>query len=290
MQSTEERKEYCKRWRASNIEKCRQSAKAWRAANVEKRRKYQKKYGPEYSKKRVIERRAIVKHTTIIGDKTKIKFSSDVLVYLSIRLIIDETSATGLRWQDVESNRSGHRNKEAGCFDKSGYIYLTFTFNSCKYKINVATIVWMLFHNKLIEGDKIVNHKNRIRWDNRIQNLELATTSENCVNRTSLSPYGYKNIVFNSIKNRFHFRFTWKGCFYTSSRVAKFPGHAFVIAWEFVTLGKVPLGFIKSQSDEWKDGSYLQRALAECKKQGIAVKCPKYKTLYEYIASVEGSC
>jgi hypothetical protein len=47
---------------------------------------------------------------------------------------------------------------------------------------------------------------------------------------------------------------------------------------------------VKYQIEEYLEGTYLKRALAECKKQGIAVKRPKYKTLYEYIASVEGSC
>jgi hypothetical protein len=72
-----------------------------------------------------------------------------------------------------------------------------------------------------------------------------------------------------------------------SSKYVQSQDYAFVLGWEILTSGQIPLKYIKSKSLEYLDGTYLQKALAECAKQGIAVTPPKFKTLYEYIASVE---
>jgi hypothetical protein len=157
----------------------------------------------------------------------------------------------------------------------------------------------MLATNKMIEAGFVVNHKNRIRTDNRFENLTLETINSNSTNRKSLSFSGYKNVhIFKRIDKtgketiRYIAKFCWVGFEYWTvmNHLSAHACYVFLLGWELLTSGAVPLACVKSQTDEYLCGSDLKRALKECKKQGIAVKRPKYKTLYEYIASVEGSC
>lgn len=48
-------------------------------------------------------------------------------------------------------------------------------------------MIWEHVHGAIPEGMEI-NHKNGVKWDNRISNLELVTPSENCLHayRTGL--------------------------------------------------------------------------------------------------------
>ena len=225
----------------------------------------------------------------ITGRLTRVNISSDIVELLIKKLEVDRTSKTGLRWKNVTINKLRLRGKEAGSFNDKGYFVVQIAFNKVFYRLNVSNIVWIIANNKPIEKGKVLNHKNRIRSDNRIENLELTTVAGNMVNRKTWVSSGYKNVYFIKRRNNFFTQFKWLGNAYTTKE-SKTAGYALMLGWELSTSGKVPLDFIRSQSDEWKDGTYLNKALAECKKQGIAVTPPKFKTLYEYIASVEGSC
>lgn len=68
------------------------------------------------------------------------------------------------------------------CFlDANGYH--TIRMKSKKYK-KLHQIVWVL-HNGDIPADLTIDHINRVRTDNRIENLRLATASLQCRNRCS---------------------------------------------------------------------------------------------------------
>jgi hypothetical protein len=238
---------------------------------------------------------------TMVGKVKIVDLPANILDILHERFRVDETSKTGLRWSESSANQPYCRGKEVGSLTGRTEIdidrrYYTIRFNlgEVRYFIGAARAIVMMVNNIIIDPALRVNHINKNTQDNRIVNLEVTTVSSNNVNCRPKGSCTYKNIQKHSSrsdsKSRLFlavFFFLGRGYYtkYTSSE-----DHAAILGWELMTSGKVPLGYIKSQSDEWKDGTYLKKALAECKKQGIAVKRPKFKTLYEYIASVEGSC
>lgn len=62
-----------------------------------------------------------------------------------------------------------------------GKRYLTFGIRKETYLIH--NLVWLYFNDKILE-DLQINHKNGIKHDNRLSNLELITQSENMKHRT----------------------------------------------------------------------------------------------------------
>ena len=226
----------------------------------------------------------------MFGKLKLIKLPNNTIATLHERFRVDESSKSGLRWSESSANRPYLRGKEAGCLHtKTGYYQVSIYVGLVKYNLSVARIVWMMVNNRDIELGMQVDHINKKRDDNRISNLKVGSASCNNINRRHhcYNSNLYKN-VFPSGR-RFHAYFKYLGIVYRT-KSDKSEDRACVLGWELLTSGEVPLDYIKSQIDEWKDGTYLQTALAECAKHGIAVTPPKFKTLYEYIASVEGSC
>lgn len=272
MSDKEERKEYCKNYRIINREELNRKERQARRVS------------------------AAAKTYTMVGKIKIVDLPANILDVLRERFRVDETSKTGLRWSESSVNRSHCRGKEAGHLLGSGshrditrmYYVTRFNIGKVKHVIGAHRVIVMLATNAIIDPALCVNHKNRKPQDNRIANLEVTTASANSVNRARIASSSYKNINKHS-GGSFNAVFGFLGLYYRTKYVSS-EHHAAILGWELMTSGEVPLGYIKSQIDEWKDGTYLKRALAECKKQGIAVKRPKYKTLYEYIASVEGSC
>lgn len=62
-----------------------------------------------------------------------------------------------------------------GAFDKDGY--LNYTINNKKVRVN--RLVWKTFVGPIPEGYDI-HHKNHIKTDNRLENLELIKKYEHC--------------------------------------------------------------------------------------------------------------
>jgi len=230
---------------------------------------------------------------TMAGKVKIVDLPANILDILHDRFRVDETSETGLRWSESSANKPRCRGKEAGCLLGPKqiiyrYYVIRFTIGKVKYIIGVARVIVMMANNIIIDPALRVNHINRNTQDNRIANLEVTTVSSNNVNSRPRGSCTYKNIRKNSSSSSFLASFSFLGRHYRTKHTSS-EDHAVILGWELLTSGKVPLGYIKSQIDEWKDGTYLQRALAECKKQGIAVTPPKFKTLHEYIAFVENN-
>jgi hypothetical protein len=70
-------------------------------------------------------------------------------------------------------------NKVAGCANKDGYIVIWLG----KKLVRAHRLAWIYVYGE-IPKDKFVDHINRDRSDNRIQNLRLVTPLENTKNRS----------------------------------------------------------------------------------------------------------
>ncbi len=98
-------------------------------------------------------------------------------------------------------------NLPAGSIKKDGYRYITI-----KRKLYSAhRLIWILFHGS--EPDGIIDHINRIKTDNRIENLRIATKEQNganagmyCTNKT-----GFKGVHYCKRDKRFIASITFHG-------------------------------------------------------------------------------
>lgn len=269
--------------------------------DTEERKEYNRSYYIE--NKEELKHKALQAHRvsqvnktyTMAGKLKIVDLPANILDILHDRFRVDETSKTGLRWSESNANHPRCRGKEVGYLSNSKiditrrYYNIKFYTGGIKYFIGVARAIVMMVNNIIIDPALRVNHKNRNTQDNRITNLEVTTASSNSINCRPKGSCTYKNIRKHGSSPLFLASFFFLGRDYPTKYTSS-EDHAVILGWELMTSGEVPLGYIKSQIDEWKDGTYLQRALSECKKQDIAVKRPKFKTLHEYIASVEGSC
>lgn len=68
--------------------------------------------------------------------------------------------------------------KIKGCFDKNGYVISTFVKNKTKKTVKLHRLVASTFISNQLNKPQ-VNHINGIKDDNRVENLEWCTNSEN---------------------------------------------------------------------------------------------------------------
>lgn len=252
------------------------------------------KYAKEYKAIKSQERKKNVKYVTIAGKLKKVNYPDNIIEKLSEKLEVDPLSETGLRWRNSYPNKFSIRGNEAGKIRAGGYFYIRIIIDSIQYSIQSANVVWMLVNKRIVEDGKIIDHYDHNRRNNKIENLISRSMNENVANRSKYGKLKYKNLYASSRiprsgKIKYGAGFRWKGVTWYA-KMATTQDHAFVLGWELMTSGSLPLEYIKAQPKELLDGTEIRKALAECAKHGIAVTPPKFKTLYEYIASVEGSC
>ena len=65
-----------------------------------------------------------------------------------------------------------------------GYVRIGVTLDDARSFFLLHRMVWQAYHNRLIPEDQTIDHHNyQNKWDNRIENLRLATSSEQRLNR-----------------------------------------------------------------------------------------------------------
>ena len=248
----------------------------------------------EYKTKLKLCRRATVQYRKV-GNTLRIILPKNIQEVLENRITVDETSKTGIRWTSSERNNIFLRGNPAGSkLGNSGAHHrcplfkyaVGVTIDKIAYRIPVSHVVWMLAHKDKPIGDNLVDHIDGNPLNNKVSNLRLVNNSESLTNRRCATKSGYKNVVV--ARSSFIWTMRVNGKTIRSS-IHKSKHKVLILGWEILTSGKISLNFVKCQSLEYLDGTYLQRALAECEKQGIAVTPPKFKTLYEYIAFVENN-
>jgi hypothetical protein len=111
-------------------------------------------------------------------------FSPLPLYEIQKRFLVNEASPSGLTWA-ISPSRAISKGDFAGTLTRQGYWAVR--FNGKGYKAH--RIVWALVNNA--DPAKMeIDHVNRNRSDNRIQNLRLVTRRENFENKNNQSKFG----------------------------------------------------------------------------------------------------
>lgn len=117
----------------------------------------------------------------------------------------DTTSPTFLRWGPTAS--ASVRGKPAGNMRKTGY---TFVYQGNK-AIAAQNIIWSL-RNGPIPAGHCIDHKDGDPRNNRLDNLRLATKSENaCNKRMPTNSSGHKGVTWNEKRGEYSVRVTKAG-------------------------------------------------------------------------------
>lgn len=129
----------------------------------------------------------------------------------------DGTSPSGLRWKRTTKYSKFKINDVAGTIDKSDG-YWKISIQGVRYKVH--RVVWYLNFGSL--NGMCIDHVNRNRADNNIQNLRLVTPTENAHNRSKNSNNTTGETGINCCEGR-----TRKGTPYT-----KFVAHVYLHDWK----------------------------------------------------------
>lgn len=87
--------------------------------------------------------------------------------------------------------------------NSKGYYNVTLCKNSRKNTLKVHQLVAIAFLNHVKKGmELVVNHKNFIRTDNRVENLELVTARENANQKHLKSTSKYTGVCWSKQKNK----------------------------------------------------------------------------------------
>ena len=98
-------------------------------------------------------------------------------------LYYDQSSPSGLRWKVARSNRV-KKDSIAGSKDKDGY----YQVKVCGKVYKAHRVVWFLHHGAIPDGLEI-DHKDRKRDNNKIDNLQVKSHRGNCLNTSRSNKY-----------------------------------------------------------------------------------------------------
>lgn len=115
--------------------------------------------------------------------------------------------STGALFNKVKRNSRAQKGAIVGWINDSGYLVTTVKGR----KLRVHRIIWEM-HNEPIPDGYEIDHINRIRNDNRISNLRLATSHEQNLNLGHRrSDSGITGVVFNKKDQRWQAQIGHKG-------------------------------------------------------------------------------
>lgn len=77
---------------------------------------------------------------------------------------------------EIFSNKS-NMNRPLGSISKGGYLETGISIENIPFRMKIHRLAWRLYYGKWPMGT--INHKNGIKHDNRIENLEDITIQEN---------------------------------------------------------------------------------------------------------------
>ena len=110
-----------------------------------------------------------------------------------LRELFDYNPVTGIITR-LKVRQGCRVDKPVGTLDKEGYLRVSITWNNTTRVYYTHRLSWCLHHGEDPVGTGI-DHINRTRTDNRIENLRLATQQENNLNRTAYGRVKEKYIL-----------------------------------------------------------------------------------------------
>ena len=107
-----------------------------------------------------------------------------------------------LWYREQRTGPGGRRNmdKPVGCYETDGYLH--FKFKSKAYRVHL--VIWEMHYGPVTPGMQ-VDHKNNIRNDNRIENLQELTRGDNNIKKVVAknNKTGYRGVHFHKKYNKF---------------------------------------------------------------------------------------
>jgi len=110
-----------------------------------------------------------------------------------LRLLLDYDPATGiLKWRKNGRRKNSHEGQPAGAINASGGLVVRVDYRMH----HAARLAWLHYYGEWPKG--FVDHRNRNRADNRIENLREATPGENSRNqgRARNNTSGFKGVNY----------------------------------------------------------------------------------------------
>lgn len=147
--------------------------------------------------------------------------TGEELTFLSTKVLVDSSSPSGLVWKDCGNNRVKNGSTAGGLDQSIDYWKIEWTFKGKRRKRSCHTLV-MELSGKLSPGKNYeVDHIDRDRSNNRIENLRWYSRSDQCINRKQrANPTGFPWVNKRNQKYVVHFSVRgkryWKGGFTTA--------------------------------------------------------------------------
>lgn len=119
--------------------------------------------------------------------------------------------------RDAPSGLSRVSGKPVGYKKSSGYWNIHVSVNNKSHHLLAHRVIWELTYGEIPSGMQI-DHINRDRSDNRIENLRLVTMTENMHNKGdyATNTTGHKYVMYRKDRNAYIFRIKRFGKLHTS--------------------------------------------------------------------------
>ena len=116
----------------------------------------------------------------------------------------------GKLWYREQITGKGHRrnmDKPVGCHTDKGYLRFGLKFGRKRLHCFVHVAIWEMHYGPVTTGMQI-DHKNNIRDDNRIENLQELTNGDNTKKQiiSKNNKTGYKGVLFYKKRKKFQAR------------------------------------------------------------------------------------
>ncbi len=133
-----------------------------------------------------------------------------------LRKIFEYDSFSGDVIWKVNPSKKTNIGKKVGTKNDSGYLVVTINYK--RYRLH--RLIWIYVYGS-IQNTMDIDHINGIRLDNRLENLRLATRSQNNANigrRKSICTSKYKGVCFDKSKNKWKAQIDNLGTHYNIGR------------------------------------------------------------------------